>query len=120
MCDAIKKDAQKCDRDSISISFVPFNNRKTDQNLDQLDPTFMYTQILKEILLTITFSEQHIKDFITYYRENFADNAIQLTNIDQFESNYDEHGPIYWYSSREVLLLSTQPSVTHDGSRYYH
>jgi hypothetical protein len=36
------------------------------KNLDQLDPTFMYTQILKEILLTIEFDEGHIEEFIDH------------------------------------------------------
>ena len=98
ICDAVKQDAQKCDQDLISISFVSLNSRQSKQNLDQLDSTFMYTQIIKEILLTIKFNEQHIKDFTTYYRENFADNAVQLNNIDQFEKDYDNHGPIWWYT----------------------
>ncbi|CAF1258378.1 unnamed protein product [Adineta steineri] len=94
MCQSLKEDAQKCDQDTISISFV---SQKCNQNIDQLDPTFMYTQILKEILLTIDFTEERTKKFTEYYRENFADNTIQLNNIDQFEMNYDQRPPIWWY-----------------------
>ncbi|CAF1269507.1 unnamed protein product [Adineta steineri] len=102
MCQSLKEDAQKCDQDTISISFV---SQKCNQNIDQLDPTFMYTQILKEILLTIDFTEEHTKKFTEYYRENFADNTIQLNNIDQFEMNYDQHLPIWWYT-HECCLYS--------------
>jgi tetratricopeptide (TPR) repeat protein len=98
ICQAVKQDAQKCDQDSISISFVSLNSERSDQNLDQLDSTFMYTQILKEILLTIKFNRQHITDFATYYRKNFDDNAVQLNNIDRFEREYDNNRPIWWYT----------------------
>ncbi|CAF4866765.1 unnamed protein product [Rotaria sp. Silwood1] len=105
LCQALKQDAQKCDQDSVSISIISTHSRNLNENLDQLNPTFMYTQILKEILLTINFDEQHIKDFTTYYRENCADNAIQLNNINEFERNYDKYLPIWWYT-HECWLYS--------------
>ncbi|CAF5024880.1 unnamed protein product, partial [Rotaria sp. Silwood1] len=91
----LKQDSQNCDQDSVSISIVSTKTGKLNENLDQLDPTFMYTQILKEILLTINFNQQHIEDFTNYYRENFVDNAIQLNNIEQFERNYANYSPIW-------------------------
>ncbi|CAF1434968.1 unnamed protein product [Rotaria sp. Silwood1] len=94
----LKQDSQNCDQDSVSISIVSTKTGKLNENLDQLDPTFMYTQILKEILLTINFNQQHIEDFTNYYRENFVDNAIQLNNIEQFERNYANYSPIWWYT----------------------
>ena len=96
LCQMIREDANKCDHDSISISFVSSN--KSKQNLDELDSTFMYTQILKEVLLSINYNEQHIKDFTNYYRENCIDNPAQLNNIDDFEKNYEDHSPIWWYT----------------------
>ena len=37
--------------------------------------SFMYTQILKEILLTIDFEQEHINEFLTYCREQFVGNT---------------------------------------------
>jgi tetratricopeptide (TPR) repeat protein len=105
MCQTLKQDAQKCDQDSISISFVSAKDKKPTGNLDQLDPTFMYSQILKEILLTIDFDEEHIQNFANYYRENFSENAVQLNNIERFERDYDDHTPIWWYT-HECCLYS--------------
>jgi hypothetical protein len=99
MSEVVKQDAQKCDQDTISISFVAANSEKLNQNLDQLDSTFMYTQILKEILLTINF-EEHIKTFTKYYREHFVDNTVQLDNIGEFEREYDKHCPVWWYTHK--------------------
>jgi NRPS condensation-like uncharacterized protein len=55
----------------------------------------MYTQIFKELLLTIDFNEQHIKDLTNYYRDNFSINDIQLNNIEQFQRDYDKYSPIW-------------------------
>jgi hypothetical protein len=41
----------------------------------------MYTQILKEIL----FDKKSIKDFIIYYRNQFANNEKELNIINEFE-----------------------------------
>jgi tetratricopeptide (TPR) repeat protein len=65
---------------------------------DQLDCSFMYTQIMKEILLTITFEEQHIQEYIKYCREAFADNDLELKNIRKLERNYRDETPIWWYT----------------------
>jgi hypothetical protein len=52
------------------ISFMTTNDDSTNQiNLGQLDCSFMYTQILKDILLTINFGQKHIQEFIEHCRE---------------------------------------------------
>jgi hypothetical protein len=54
---------------SVFISFVQTTDGTSNQNLDQLDQSFMYTRILKEIPLTIDFEHCHIAEFRTYCRE---------------------------------------------------
>jgi hypothetical protein len=58
----------------------------------------MHTQILKEIILTIDFKQDHINDFLTYCREQFVDNPIELKNVDKIEKEYRDHQPIWWYT----------------------
>ena len=58
----------------------------------------MYTQILKEILLTIDFKEKHFQDFIIYCRELVINNTIELENLDKLEKEYPLHTPIWWYT----------------------
>ncbi|CAF1052706.1 unnamed protein product [Adineta ricciae] len=101
----LKQDAQNCDRNTISFGFVPKSSTKFTGNIDHLDPTYMYTQILKDILLKIDFDERHMKNFVKYYREAFADNVVQLRNIDEFEKNYRNQTPIWWYT-HECCLYS--------------
>jgi tetratricopeptide (TPR) repeat protein len=98
ICEALKKAVHKCDQNTISISFVPTSGDATGKNLDQLDQSFMYTQILKEILLTIDFEQQHFMEFITYCRKQFNGNPAELKNVDKLEKEYRRHTPIWWYT----------------------
>jgi tetratricopeptide (TPR) repeat protein len=97
ICDLLTQAVQKCEQNFISLSFV----KPTDvsyQNFDQLDPSFMYTQILKEILLEIEYDDQSFKDLVTYCRDQYANNSNELKFIKEFEETYREHSPIYWYT----------------------
>jgi hypothetical protein len=96
--EALKQDTQDCDQNSISISFVDTSDGASNKKLDELDQSFMYTQILKEILLTIDFEPVHFKEFLTYCREKFANNTYELKNVDHFENEYRSHQPIWWYT----------------------
>ncbi|CAF1179378.1 unnamed protein product [Adineta steineri] len=98
ICKALKQTAHECEQNAISISFVASNKK-----LDQLDPSFMYTQILKEILLTIDFEDEHIREFITYCREVFVENDRKLQNIQEFERDYHDRTPIWWYTYQYFL-----------------
>ncbi|CAF0916877.1 unnamed protein product [Adineta steineri] len=101
ICEALKRTVPQCEENAISISFVAPNTK-----FDQLDPSFMYTQILKEILLTINFENKHIKEFITYCRETSAENEHDLHNIEKLERDYHNHIPIWWYTY-ECFLYRT-------------
>jgi tetratricopeptide (TPR) repeat protein len=99
ICEALKQAAYDCDQNMVSISFVkPSKDGPSKENLDQLDQSFMYTQILKEILLTINFEQQHIDEFLTYCREQFIDNSTELKNVEKLRKEYRHHQPIWWYT----------------------
>ncbi|CAF1518161.1 unnamed protein product, partial [Adineta steineri] len=93
MCQALKKTAHQCEQNAISMSFVESNKK-----LDQLDPSFMYTQIIKEILLTIKFDQTHIQDYIEYCRDPSKGNIKEVEKIKKLEREYHEKKPIYWYT----------------------
>ncbi|CAF0999210.1 unnamed protein product [Adineta steineri] len=93
ICEALKQTAHQCEQNAISISFVASNKK-----LDQLDPSFMYTQILKEILLTIKFEDKHFNEFITYCRHAYDDDENELKNVNQLQTTYKNKIPIWWYT----------------------
>jgi hypothetical protein len=98
ICKALKGAAQQCEHNAIGMSFMPTSGGASNIPSDQLDCSFMYTQIMKEILLTITFEEQHIQEFIDYCLEAFAENDVELKNIRKLEQKYREETPIWWYT----------------------
>jgi tetratricopeptide (TPR) repeat protein len=96
--EALKQASQQCEQNAISISFVATNGDASSNNLDRLDPTFMYSQIMKEILLTIEFDQEHVNQFIAYCRDTFDGNEYQLKYVDELERKYLDKTPIWWYT----------------------
>ncbi|CAF1337611.1 unnamed protein product [Adineta steineri] len=93
ICETLKPAAHQCEQNATSISFVASNKK-----LDQLDPSFMHSQILKEILLTITFEDKHFKEFTTYCRDVYEDDENELKNVNQLQTTYKNNIPIWWYT----------------------
>ena len=98
ICEALQMDVEQCNQNSISASFVNLNERPTDENLDQLDPTFMYTHIFKEILLEMKYDQTAVEDLANYCRPLYPGNAIRLATIDEFERTYRAEEAISWYT----------------------
>ena len=109
ICDALKQTARQCQQNAISISIMGGSDNIVEKNGDRLDPSFMYTQIMKEIFLTINFEPKHIDEFIQYCRETLAHDEKQLKYVSQLACQYREHTPIWWYT-RECFLY---PMLNH-------
>jgi len=103
ICDALKQALKDDHTNEVSINFVQSKPSTSDKNKDTLDCTFMYTQILKEILLTINFDEQHFNDFLTFCRNEFKGKTRELKHVDEIQKNYRNQTPIWWYT-RETFL----------------
>ena len=103
ICDTFKQVTQQCEQNSIAISFIPTTGDMSTKNLDQLDCSFMYTQIMKEILLSIKFEPTHIREFINYCRDVFAGNEEELNDMKELEQKYHQKTPIWWYTSDYFL-----------------
>ncbi len=95
ICEAVKISARQCDRNSILFSVITCSDA-SNENLNQLDQSFMYSQVLKEILLEIKFNQQSLKDFVTYCHES---KCAESSSIDRFYQEYHCHSPIWWYTS---------------------
>jgi tetratricopeptide (TPR) repeat protein len=111
ICKDLKQAAQQCEQNAIPISFITTSGADFKKNLDQLDPSFMYTQILKEIILAIHFEQKHITKFIDYSRVLLVDNENQLINVTEFERKYHDKTPIWWYTYECFLYLMLNCSL---------
>ncbi|CAF1588245.1 unnamed protein product, partial [Adineta steineri] len=92
---ALQLDIKRHNQDSIAMSFITVNEMVSTNNLNQLEPTFMYTQIFKDIILGMEHGNQAIKHFTAYCRNN---NSVSQKNIDRFEKEYHAQSAIWWYT----------------------
>jgi tetratricopeptide (TPR) repeat protein len=104
ICELLKKDIRKCGYDINSISIVSPDKCST-KNLRELPPSFMYSQILTEILFDIGNSQTDMVDLINFWYQQYFDNESQLKTIDEFEKKYRPDLAIRWYS-RENFVYS--------------
>lgn len=86
------------DDDTIRLDFV------SNTTLDTQEARFMYTQLLKDILLLI--NDTNLEDMISHCRDLYAGNTAQLSLIDEFQRTYTEERAIYWYT-RDSFLFKT-------------
>jgi hypothetical protein len=73
--------AKECNEDFIPLSFIMADEGSSNKNLNQLEPSFMYTHIFKEILLGMEYNEKSIKDLAAYCRTLYNGNVQELKII---------------------------------------
>lgn len=93
--EALQAVAKQCNQDPIAMSFITVDKEALDRKSNQLDPCFMYTQLFKEILLSMKYDRQSITNFTTYCRTG---DYGTLSNIDRFENEYSTESAIWWYT----------------------
>ncbi|CAF1111586.1 unnamed protein product [Adineta ricciae] len=98
ICEQLTKIIRRYELTAIPMSFVQSGKR-----LDRLEPSFMYTKIIKEILLTIQFKDEHIKQFVKYCCDNFVDTEVDRKKVKQLEDEYHKQTPIWWYTTQRFL-----------------
>ncbi|CAF4120659.1 unnamed protein product [Adineta steineri] len=98
ICQALQLAVKQCDQDTIAVSFLTINEMASTDNLNQLEPTFMYTQLFKEILLDMEYGDNATKDLAACCREVFTGNPSELQVINEFEHDYRPQNAIWWYT----------------------
>ena len=83
---------------NTSFSFITVDDM-CNRNLNHLPPSFMYTQLFKEIIFEMEHNEQSLTDFVSYCHEICEERKFDPNNITKFEKEYRSHTPIWWYTS---------------------
>ena len=58
------------------------------QKLDQLDQSFMYTQLIKEILLELKYNNENFNELVTYSLNRYSKDAKQRPIVSLFQNEY--------------------------------
>ena len=96
----LKVDIKRCEDTLTPISII---SSSSTENLDELACTFMYSQLLKEILISIEYDETAKKQFIDRIATLYGDNKVALNAINQFDQNYRDHSPAWWYTKESFI-----------------
>jgi tetratricopeptide (TPR) repeat protein len=102
LCESLKEATRKMDDDPIGMSFAPSNDID-NEDLDHLDQSFMYTQLIKEILLELNYDNKSVQDLVDYCRKKYAGKETELKTITKLEQDYREEKPIWWYTIESFL-----------------
>ncbi|CAF1472959.1 unnamed protein product [Adineta ricciae] len=108
LCNTLKMVIRQTNQDSIITSVISPNEIKESKNLNELEPTFMYSQIFKDILLKMNYSDNSIAEFITFCRNKNFGSTI---NINRFEKEYHDKSPIWWYTWPAFIYSTLNDSL---------
>jgi tetratricopeptide (TPR) repeat protein len=97
LCKSLKRDTRSCEYNMISISILRSID-SSNRDLNELDQSFMYSQLLKEILLDMNYDDDSKKKLVDFCRHQYYDSASELKIIDEFDQEYHKHSPIWWYT----------------------
>jgi tetratricopeptide (TPR) repeat protein len=111
ICEALRIVKKQCDQDSMPISFVSMVQSASNPNLNELEPSFMYTQLFKNTLLQMEHDTQSLKDFVIYCRDKYADNPSELQLINKFGHDYRSNSPLWWYTRASFIYQMLNRSL---------
>ena len=89
--DCLSKDFKQYHENEVSITF-----QRTDKN--QLQPSFMWSQLFKNVLLEMKHDPQSRNEFVSFCRKTYAGDEFKLKIIDEFDQKYRPDQAIWWYS----------------------
>ncbi|CAF1160109.1 unnamed protein product [Adineta steineri] len=104
ICDTLKHDIQQCSSNLTPISILS-TTYSSNRDVNELDQSFMYSQLLKEILLELNYEPNVKKELVDFCRIQYCNNTVELKIIDEFDKQYEDHSPIWWYT-REGFTYS--------------
>ena len=83
IAEALQQSVNQCNQDSTPISFIPPTTDGATPNLNELEPSFMYTQLLKNAFLDMNHEQQAFDDFVKYCREQKADYPSDIPSTER-------------------------------------
>ena len=107
---SIKRLLRRYDKDNILFSCITAENVMSP-NLDQLPPSFMYTQLIKETLFDMEYPECCVKNLATYCRQLSDEQRFNSQAITEFEQNYRSDSAIWWYTSQYFIYSTVNKAL---------
>ena len=102
LCQALRETKKACEQNCLPFSLMKTKDEST-KTIDQLDPLFMYMQLIKENILSMNFQRKSFDQYLEHCRDVFKDNETELDNINDMAANYPSQKAIWWYTKESFL-----------------
>ncbi|CAF0877546.1 unnamed protein product [Rotaria sordida] len=101
----LETDVELCGFDLliISASNSLLHDDTISNDVKKQQASFLYTQLIREILYRLKFENNAKNEFINFCRLHYAHNYEQLCIIDDFEKNYRPQ-KILWWLTRQCFI----------------
>lgn len=89
--------------ESLLLSYNLFETGKSTKNLSKESGKFLWQQFYVQVLFQAFDLDQAKDDMITYCRNFYIDDDIELEKISNFEQNYQAEHAVRWYTRDSFL-----------------
>ncbi|CAF3651339.1 unnamed protein product [Rotaria socialis] len=107
----LKRDTRHIEQDLLGISIVIPSDDYLKQELRQLNSLFLYWFLVRQIILDVKYDDGAHKSLAEFCRSHFTENSKELKIIDEYENNYHDHSPIWWYTRQCFLYVMLNRAI---------
>ncbi|CAF3027362.1 unnamed protein product [Rotaria sp. Silwood2] len=108
LCYRLKQDLRQFNSNLTPISII---KPSSSTNRDELDQSFMYSQLLKEIILDIPYDDKAKQEYVDFCRIQYANNHTQIKVINEFEEKYQPSSSIWWYTQARFIYSTLNEAL---------
>ena len=101
ICEALQKAVKQTNGDLTPMSFITRSANSeggSTDNLNRLEPSFMYTTLFKRIFLDMQHGWDERKAIVKFCRDHYAGNIDELKVVGEFSREYRPDKAIWWYT----------------------
>ena len=99
ICDRVQRNIRQYEPNWTPISTVSASHTA---DLNQISPSFMYSQLLKNILLGMPYDERAKQEFV---------DSLDGASAQEFQRNYENHSPIWWYTKESFMYSEVNKAL---------
>ncbi|CAF3700559.1 unnamed protein product [Rotaria socialis] len=111
---AIRKRKAQYARESIEMVSIPRRSSGVagfSYQLDKLEASVMYFQLIKDILISMAHGENARAELINLFRAYFHDNTNGLRKVEEFERDYRPEDAILWYTKESFIYTTLNKAL---------
>lgn len=95
LCQSIRQMKRETENNKTKVTISTLN-------FDKIDPSFIYSQLLKDIFLKLQYIDEDRNIFAAFAKSQYPTNSSVHKDIDEFQHN-NTHSPIWWYTCESIF-----------------